>query len=380
ALGYTGLISTHILSCEMGGLFTILACLLFAKSVFQKKRFLELLKTVTLTILLNLWFLLPFLDCYIHEKYYVNDGSRNGLSIQMNGLYFRRLFANLFVGVDDKVPSSPGFAFGLILVAGFLFFLSAKSETLFKFSIKGGFRVFLLACLATWMSTDLFPYDFLKRFPGYNTLSSIQFPYRYLGVSMALLTFVLCGFLKELKINANLTLAYLASSLFFIAISVFQGVSFQVYEDVHIEDLTRYFCDTIGIPSFNQINGEYIPSGTDTAYLNRMYAYNLDGNVYVLDYEIGKGYVQVTASASDDGIVNVPLLYYKGYEARDLETGEQLTVSKDWNMVAQVEVPAGYDGTFDVRFRGLPYWRIGHVVSLVTLAAGLGFVLGRRKK
>ena len=62
ALGYSGLIQSHIISCEMIGVFTIIVCILLLRSTLEPKRFFALCKTAIAAIILNLWFLLPMLQ------------------------------------------------------------------------------------------------------------------------------------------------------------------------------------------------------------------------------------------------------------------------------------------------------------------------------
>ena len=61
-IGFTGLIQSHLLTCELVGGFTILLCLILWKKVFRKETFLVLAKTVVYSVLLSAWFLVPFLD------------------------------------------------------------------------------------------------------------------------------------------------------------------------------------------------------------------------------------------------------------------------------------------------------------------------------
>ena len=421
ALGYSGMIQTHILSCEMAGLFTVLICLISLKRVFQWKRFIELCKIVICTIFMNLWFLVPFFDFFLRDKFFVNDGSRDAFTIQYIGTELQRVFAPLYLGMETDLPATPGGAVSLVLALGFVLALAIPRSRRRETEVQGLLPVYLSGVLATFMATNLFPYDALRAFPFlYKNLTAIQFPWRFFGLSAALLSFVLCGILAELKKygaeegrekerNASaeeeasssadsaagsdtsdeeispsadrtakhdtarsFRIAYTVMMTVFAFLAVFQGVEYQIFEDIH-SDLTTYFCDTIGIPSFSQINGEYIPSGSDWSYFNRPYVYCLDGSAYIPDYEIGAGYVRAVAKnqTESEATVNVPLIFYRGYEARDLNTGAQLPLVNGWNNTVEVLVPGGYEGTFEVRYKGLWYWRFSDVISVVFLL-GLG--------
>ena len=379
ALGYSGMIQTHILSCEMAGLFTILICLIAVKRVFQLPRFIELCKIVICAIFINLWFLVPFFDFFLRDKFFVNDGSRDVFTIQYIGTELQRVFAPLYLGMGVDLPASLGGAVSLVMALGFVLALAVPKKERSEAEVQGILPVYLLGMLAAFMATNLFPYDALRAFPFlYKNLTAIQFPWRFFGLAAALLTFVLCGILAELKKRTKEAHSgiYVAVMSIFAFLAVFQGVEYQTFEDIH-SDLTTYFCDTIGIPSFSQINGEYIPSGADWSYFNRPYVYCLDGTAYIPDYEIGNGYVRAVAKnqTENEATVNIPLLYYRGYEARDVNTDVQLPLVNGWNNTVEVLVPGGYDGMFEVRYKGLWYWRISDVISVIFILGLAGYLL-----
>ncbi|MDD3368277.1 MAG: hypothetical protein PHP50_05200 [Lachnospiraceae bacterium] len=368
ALGYSGLIQTHILSCEMAGIFTILTCILCVRRVFVKKRFIELVKVVLATIGLNFWFLVPFFD-YFRDKFCVNDGSRDTFTIQYSGTGLQRVFHILFAGKDGMMEGSVGAALtiGFFLFI-FLFLCSTKKQKK-ETTVKGMGQVFILAVLAIWMATNLFPYDFLKRFTLINKLIvGVQFPWRFFAVAVLLLTFVVCGMLAELKKHIKVEYYRMICAGFCVA-AAFNGLQYQAVGDVsHFPE--SFYYDTIGIDSFCQVSGEYVPSGTDVAYLNRCYVYNLDGNVYVPDYTINGNIITAICQndTANDGLITVPLLSYRGYVAKDMETGETFEVTKDENNCVQVVIPAGFHGTVEVRFHEFWYWRVAEILSLLYIA------------
>ena len=83
SLGLTGVIQSHILSCLMIVVFVILLCLILIKKVIQPQTFLMLATGAGFTLLMNLGFLIPFLDFY-DESIYINSpdwGTQTAYSI-----------------------------------------------------------------------------------------------------------------------------------------------------------------------------------------------------------------------------------------------------------------------------------------------------------
>lgn len=90
-LGFSGIIQSHVLSCEIAGVFTILLCLLCIRKVFRKRTFLELVKVVVGTVLANIWFLLPMLDMMLADQYRYSNNS--GVYIQDRGILGAQIFS-----------------------------------------------------------------------------------------------------------------------------------------------------------------------------------------------------------------------------------------------------------------------------------------------
>lgn len=117
-LGFSGIIQSHVLSCEISGAFTILLCLLCIRKVFRKRTFVELVKVVVGTVLANIWFLLPMLDMMLADQYRYSNNS--GSYIQDRGILGSQIFFTLQnagsnsrfqeLGMQDTEPIYVGIA------------------------------------------------------------------------------------------------------------------------------------------------------------------------------------------------------------------------------------------------------------------------------
>ncbi|MCM1136241.1 MAG: hypothetical protein NC400_11795, partial [Clostridium sp.] len=97
-----------------------------------------------------------------------------------------------------------------------------------------------------------------------------------------------------------------------------------------------------------------------------------------------KRYNTVTLSCKaveEEAALLMPLYYYPGYEAADLNTGEKFAVERsDDNNRICVHLPDNYQGTLQVRFREPVSWRMAEAVSAGTLAVCLIIIFGFNKK
>ena len=128
AFGFTGLIMTHMITCEFVALFTALTCIILWKRTFRKKTFLTLAKGAGAMILLNLWFLVPFLD-YMQEGMYVLNDPEQFIPFQLDemGCFPAQIFMNTYnvlgssvkhdMGIIEEMSMSPGISLLLVLAA-----------------------------------------------------------------------------------------------------------------------------------------------------------------------------------------------------------------------------------------------------------------------
>ena len=66
-IGFSGVLQSHILSAAFVAAFSVLTALLWCVRIVKEKRYLEIAKAAGMTILLNLWYLAPFLYYYFGE-------------------------------------------------------------------------------------------------------------------------------------------------------------------------------------------------------------------------------------------------------------------------------------------------------------------------
>lgn len=72
-------------------------------------------------------------------------------------------------------------------------------------------------------------------------------------------------------------------------------------------------------------------------------------------------------NSGQENCVDASFLYYRGYQAVDQNTGEGLGVVCSEENKVRVMIPAGYEGTFWIRYVSPWYWHASEVVSLMTL-------------
>ncbi len=377
-IGYSGVIQTHLISCEIAAAVSVILCLILFKKTFRKETVIELVKFFVMTVMINAYFLVPFLDFMMRGGTLVVDhGSLQTQAIQGNGIYPAQLF-NLFVNgsgmayghavYDYKVLgmyNEMGTTVGLALLASIVAFVYL-CVCYFKEIRKGkyfvpGVLMTIAGLLAVFMSTNLFPWDALCRMFG-SLVYNLQFPWRMFTVATIFLT-VLVGCVLIISKNIVNKVFYNG----FICVIIFANmitVGYMMYDrlntskGVYSYDATAFA--NMGSASLN----EYLPSVTQADLLS-VYEPVASENVTVDAYK--KHYTNISMTVSEtkgiQGLVEVPLLYYAGYEAV-ADDGSAFIVSPNGNGVLSVNVPEGFVGNINISYEGMWYWHVAELISL----------------
>ena len=386
-LGYSGLIQSHVLSCEIAGAFTLILCLILIKKVFCRQIFMELVKAVGGTILLNLWFLVPFLDMMASGQYYYSR--KVGNMIQNRGILPAHIFYTMQAagsssnfdirGLLDTEPIGIGIA--ILSGAGAFWliraFLRDKRDKKQERAAMIAFSTGIFALLA---STCYFPWDAIQSWNKVTAMlvSMLQFPTRLINVSVICMTFAACaGAALILKSGDR----FWKNTYFVILCGI--ALVFSLYQTNDIlmkkEDIIRlYTVENMGHSSIMQ--GEYLPEGAERAFSYHGAVPSEGVEVISFEKENLDTVTRVnTSSGQGEYWLEFPMLCYKGYRAQDAETGERFAVQAGNNQEVRVLLPAGYSGALHVWYAGMWYWRVAEGVSLLSFILIFYFELRQKR-
>ncbi len=392
ALGYGGLIQTHVLTCEITAFLTILVCLAGIRKIFRRNTFLELAKGAGAALGASLWYLVPFLDYYLTQDMHIKHVSAR--TIQERGLSFPQLAFSFWRESRDVWPEG----IGLVLLLGLLAFpvvcilgglqgrggvsgeaASHKQSSARLAPVKLSFFCALLGGLLLVMSLRVFPWDRIQGLNGVaaSLVSSLQFPNRFLGWGTACLVTVF-GFCLWVLYEKRRKLYWLGVGTA-VAAGILSGIFYTNYMMKNQTSLWLYNEEGMG---FGYISGaEYLIQGTQESLLTFQGAEAGEG-VGIWSYT--KEYLQVEMDCVNEGVgegyVDLPLLLYKGYRAHETGTGRELSVCDGENHRVRVILPEGFSGKVSVGFASPFYWRVGEVCSVLTVALFVGLWCVRRRK
>ncbi len=391
-LGLTGIIQSHVLTVEMVAGFICMACVLFCFKTLQKKRFLMLLKTVGVTILVNMWFLVPFVDFMLTQDIKVFE--EQGVEmIQKTGLFFPQLFSlfsdysqmstNAGSGLVNEMTYSMGLPVGLGIVLCVAVLVAPKENDDCKTIKRQGTCILLLAVIAIWMTTVAFPWDKFSAMwaTAAKLITSLQFVWRFVGIASALAV-VCVGFgLILLEKQEGKNIASLAMAVFCVLalISATDYVQDNYFNrnKADITENSLLYEDN----AYYTMNGEYNLPEQRYEVVTECLEPRCFGEISITEYEKqGSSISFVVENNGAEGYVYLPLLNYKGYKVvsedgvitnAHLRTGE--------HAVIRIDIPQNYRGEISIYYAGFWYWRVAELITLTTVICLL-WRFGREKR
>lgn len=382
-IGMTGIIRTHVLSFEMVCLTLGLVAALLLRKTLQKDIFLSFVKSVTATICLNMGFLIPFLDYSGQQIVVLREKSNYGIqgiglslyelfSVETTGVGDARLSAE---GLENRFPQSLGLGMMIVLLGAVLLLARWQLEQAEK---KRLLFVLGLGGCTLFMSTYYFPWNSLAAVAFVrNVVSSIQFPWRFVTVSIPLLTYAACLIFCRIKRSASAEKTrYLLMGI--CLVTAVQGLQCTDLIVRSVSGFTMYDGREILQKESTVSGGEYLLENTNLA----MAVSDTDvcaQNASLTDVQRDSDGITVFCSASQDAFLDFPLFAYKHYECTDLQTGQIMDVTCGDNNRIRVYLPDGYEGGLKVFFREPWYWRGAEMFTFLAVIGLVIYVLIRKK-
>lgn len=377
-IGMTGVIQTHTLSFEMIVLFLVIVCVIMLKRVLQHQNILLLLKAAVITILLNVGFLIPFLD-YAGENLNIFADKTDGYGIQRYGLSIYELFSIGTMGAGQAVESTKGLVgrypaslgLSVLIVMAVTLMLGMKYQV-WKEGEKKRFLLLIgLSAIPVFMSTCYFPWNWLAGIrPFASVVGSIQFPWRFLSIAMPVITLLFCFILMKLKTDGRER--WMKGLLLLVSIvSVYSGLQ---YTDLIMRNNMNYVkYDGDCFTNLKEVlsGAEYLYEDTDLSMVWAEAEASGEG-VYVERLQKNGTQIKIDCVADAGGYLEVPLFAYPHYECRDQQTGQEYVIVRGNNNKIRIEFNEAYEGTLEIKFKEPWYWRAAELVSLISL---VGFVL-----
>lgn len=376
-IGFSGALQSHILSAAYVTAFCVFTALFYCVRIVREKRYLEIGKAAGLSLLLNAWYLVPFLYYYFMEDL-------NKEVLRWSGYYEQSINpSNLTQSLSlyNKQYFSLGFALIGCIAVGIVFLLVERRE---RGTETDGFLAYLFVAgiVFTFLCTGYFPSRALMENAFFSNIGTmLQFPWRFLGPASACFLFVGAVALERSKILVpykNAVLALLVGLNLFIIITV-------PTDNIHMPYKNAQALASKGHETkLGTSVGLFYPhewrltDATDEKLMTSVVISDF-GAVTVNDYQKKGTKAAVSYTANDStAYLELPIQSYLGYRAKD-ENGTPVTFTRGNG--GRIRFFVNGDGAphqVYVRYGPIPGFVIANIVSAATILACLYHGPGRK--
>lgn len=333
SLGFLGLLSSHVLSTGLSGLFVLFMTLVFIKPLITEKRIISLLKAGAICLLAAIpealllrWF-----------SPYTNLSEISVGQFHRYSLYPAQLFMNdasVYTLLDLKDGIGQEMTQGIGLIGGVIFILIMLR--LFRRNRKNSFvsAMDVFALIFIYATTTLCPWNYLENLPVLSTITGmLQFPLRFLSTVSLILAAEAAFSIKELKesgINEKIPYYIPATVLLLITLTAASTMTDVVLrEDVLITDIDGGLLRTPYTEYYPADTPAELFSDTGPHAVNASVSeYKKQGNAVMFSYEKEEG----------EASVLLPLFNFPGYHAAD-GNGNKLQIKNGDSNRVEVVLP-----------------------------------------
>lgn len=378
-IGFSGALQSHILSAAFVAVICVVTALVYVGRIIRDKRYVEIGKAAGLSMLLNMWYLVPFMIYY-----YMEDICKDSLRWSS---YFEQSINLSNLTQSLSLYNKQYFSLGLALLGclgiGVVYLLCEHRN---EKADLDGYLLYLLVmgCILAFMTTGYFPNrTLLDNSLFENIATMIQFPWRFLGPACACMMFVgVIGLSRSdiLKPFRNIIFALLIGLNLLVIVSVPTDNNHMPYDNpeaVASKGHESKLVANIGLfyPHEWRLDGasdERLTSSVVTSDMNNItiYDYQKKGTKAVISY----------SATTDRGYIELPMLSYLGYRAYD-ENGQKVEIRRgDAARIRLAVTGDGIEHHIHVRYGPVPAFVIANVISALTIAGCIWYLYRYRRK
>ncbi len=398
AFGMAGVVCSHVISVVLS--VFALAGLLVALAICGDRKlrgWLSLLGGAGMALLLLLWMIVPLFSWYAGQDMWVTDPSREtpmgvvarraGTLGQLLGVFptIAGLSSETTDGVYHEMPLSVGIgAMCLCLCALVSVLIEGKPSRgrgdggvaaprrapAFEKDFRVG-TICLLVSLAACVVLCCCSFLWTERLPFMKLLENIQYPWRFLGPILFICAVVGALVLRCFSRSRNLAPLAKAACVCVCVLTLVEGghsLTSVMYEETKLPNMAALETSQQAITTV--MNGEYLPAAVSIEDIDaKLQHMDEEKGGYTLSHHADGGRVfdVVFDGTLDGGSVELPLVYYEGYQIVGSDSDKVALRASDAGFV-ELDVGEHFAGSVQVKWVEPLVWRIATVISAIFLA------------
>lgn len=264
------------------------------------------------------------------------------------------------IGVKGDMSLSLGVGVSVCLVVCAAYFMFRKKRSIQNEGYV--FGIFAFGVLLMFMATTFFPWEILQQNKLINMFcGTIRMPWRFLSLASPIFCIAAAAIAGGVFKNDNAKKIILAVTCFVCAVSF---VSWGTAYTTQLDPSLRKGC-AVATGGSAGLDDEYYVVGTNSKALTPE-KYETSGSVNITEHRKSGTNIELKLSDAGSGdYIEVPLLYYPGYTARD-ENGNKLEVTDGANHVMRVNLDDRVQSV-KIKYSGFWFFKIADIISLITV-------------
>ena len=371
AIGFTGILQTHLITCEMAMLMVFSLLIGSPKRTFTKKRILSLTGSAVWVLSINLAFIIPFLDFASKCRITVMNNSATNMAIFLNqkisfGLYQLITFATVQVF--------------LVLITSLILRIKKRLSGRSKEEKKdAGSRIpvdllLILTLLYIFAGTTFFPWKQIIKISFLTMpVTSIQFVWRFLAISGALAAVLVCEILTRISGKKEVLKTV---RICILAVMILPGLIYS-FAGYNSKSYTRFTFESNALMSKWISLDEYLIEGTDSFDVSP--EYSTTGDINVTKFLKDGTTVDFTYETENGGTIDLPVFNYPYYRA-EADGGKEIPIESGNNNCIRLSLPTDSKGSVHVQFHTPLLWILSLIISIASILALAGCSYFKRTK
>lgn len=377
SVGLSLCIHSHLISSFLIFLTIVIITSIYYKDfLLNKKRFKYLIISGIATFILCAYFLLPFIEQLTSNIFHFQNTDSNILIEQTrlnNKELIKNLFSTYFFYAKNIYQESFYPSIGILLTFSILSRILIKNKLNNKLLKNIDILVIIGVCFLL-LSLELVPW----KVNPIQLISGIQFPWRFFELSVFFFAIGGGYYISLLIKKRNYRCIFLLSLILLTSLSILKASSIYKFNTYYYKPQNSDISFDIKNAKEISWNLEYLPQKTSLNLIEKKgnSISHINNETDISNFERTKKGLNFDVNITQPDILELPLTYYKGYNASLNNQKIEIRESKN----GLIEIPVTTSGKVDIAFTGTPIQKYSIYITLISSILICIYIIRTKRK